>query len=219
MSSKVDPFRNPPASWHTVAGEHAPRPGGASWRLGVAAALVRVDTASHTHHPDTGSCQATGHQWRRAPAATHAGQPGRGRRIPPSLSVLLPRHRLASTSPAPFPASAPRARWCASLRLGSLARDAPEPVTPGGRATPSLPRVVSSRRRRRRDGWSWWPGRPGSGLHWRHCIRLGPAASCSSGHCSRYWLRSSLPGLPYSSVPQRTAWRGPRDMAAGGDGG
>lgn len=96
----------------------------------------------------------------------------------------LPRLRLARS----FPRLRPLRVLLHLPPLGLAGRRCPEPVTPGGRANHSLPRVRSRGRRRRKAGWRWWPGRPGSGLlrcRRRLCVRLGPAASSLSGRdCS-----------------------------------
>ena len=94
------------ANMHRGPGERAGGSGPA-WR-----SPARTDTLAHTPSRTPGCGSALGQRRRRAPAATHARRPGRGGRVPPPLPSL------ASASPAPFPASARRARSCASLRPG-----------------------------------------------------------------------------------------------------
>ena len=144
---------------------------------------------------------------RRSPARTHthcpvhpgAAQPpdsSDNRRLQPHMPSgqgaaggSLPLHGPLPPLPRLRPArSFPRLRPLPALLhlppLGLAGRRCPETETPGGRAKHSLPRVRSRGRRRRRAGWRWWPGRPGSGLfrcRRRLCVRLGPAASSLSG--------------------------------------
>lgn len=188
------------ANMHRGPGERAGGSGPA-WR-----SPARTDTLAHAPSRTPGCGSAPGQRRRRAPAATHAWRPGRGGRVPPSLPSLAS----ASASPAPFPASARRARSCASLRPGWRAEDAPRPRPwAGAPRTPSHARGAAGGGGR--DAWRWWPECPGSGLlrRRRRCVRLGPAASSllaaialAPGHARPCPGSPTRPAAPGSSRPQ-----------------
>lgn len=141
------------------------------------------------------------------PVATHAGQESGGRvplsstspSSPSTPSPPLGSLRLASQ--APFPASASRARSCASLCLGSLAEGArardPRRVHDAVTPTRAEPREEKA------EGWLVLV--PGAPRQWPATPPLPPAAASGwarppprSGHYhSGFWFRSSVPGLPH----------------------
>lgn len=168
---------------------------------------ARTHTLAHARSRTPGCDSAPGQQQRPAPAATHAGQRERGRRVP--LSPAFPSSPFAPSPPlrslrlaGSYPRlRRPRALW----RLpppGLAFGGCPSPWPSAGTLQLSLPRARSSGRISWRHGWYSCPGRPdrarlrpAPAAH--RCVRPGPAAaSCSGRDRLGSRQRSSLPWLP-----------------------
>lgn len=184
------PARRSPARTHTLA--HAP-----SWK------------------PGRGS--APGQQRRRAPAATHAERPGRGRRAPPS-----PRSPPSAPSPPPRPLLSPppplarapappsaraRLQRMPRARDPRLARDVLTPTREEPRqekAETGLMLVAGAPRQ--------WPAPPPP----PPLRQAGPGNLLPLRPRSLWLLVAHVPAPAPPGARQRPALLGPRDLAAGG---
>lgn len=205
--------------------EHARQPWEQAGGSGRRGACPRGYTLADAPSGTPGHDSAPGQQQRPMPVATHAGQESGGR-VPLSStspsSPSTPSPRLGSlrlASQAPFPASASRARSCASLCLGSLAEGARarDPRRVHDAVTPTR---ASRGKRKRRDGWYSCPGRPDSGLLRRHCRpplrQAGPGRLLSLWPLSLWLLVSLICARAPPRARQCPAMPSPREVAAGG---
>lgn len=126
---------------------------------------ARAHTRAHARSQTPGCDSAPGQQQRPAPAATHAGQRERGRRVP--LSPTFPSSRFAPSPPLRslrLAGSYPRLRQSrALLRLpppGLAFGGCRSPWPSAGALQLFLPRARGSGRGRCRHGWYSYRGAP-----------------------------------------------------------
>lgn len=197
------------ANMHRGPGERAGGSGPA-WRW-----PARTDTLAHAPSRTPGCGSAPGQRRRRAPAATHAGRPGRGGRIPPlpSPPSLLSPAPLPLLSPPPPVARAPAPPSArASVQRVPRARDP-------GRARNALTPTRGEPREEEAEGllalvagvpWPW-PASPPPPLR-----QAGPGRLLPLWPRSLRLLVTLVPAPAPPRARQRPALLGPRDLAAGG---